>query len=192
MLPQILFAAVVLGVSVSLATQFNKLQKDCNAETKDSECKLFGMIPAIEYSAFVGAFGLLDALIGLAGCFLEMIPYLVTVGFDALADIFYIAGGVVRIWRTPYPQKHLLSQRYSALPSSSPTEISKSCASRTVSVVIAPASKQIVRLSSWDSLSRLFSWGWALCGSVEAPRCIVRSEVRVCDKCVSQKRKLSR
>ena len=53
------------------------------------------MIPAIEYSAFVGAFGLLDALVGVAVCFLDMIPYIVGVGFDALADVFYLAGGVV-------------------------------------------------------------------------------------------------
>ncbi|KAI1344205.1 marvel domain-containing protein [Xylariaceae sp. FL0016] len=74
----LIFGAVVLGLSVTLA----KLQKLHDPPTETS------------FSSFTGAFGLLVSVIGIAAIFIEKIPSVVVMGADALASIFYLAGGI--------------------------------------------------------------------------------------------------
>ena len=102
---QFLFAAVVLGVSVQLATRLKNFDNACDAIYGEKVCKLYGLIPAIRYCAFVGVFGIIDLLAGAASLFLDMIPYLVVLGFDGLATVFYLAGGVVSA-----PYMHMLRE----------------------------------------------------------------------------------
>lgn len=76
---QILFAAVVLGLSIHLI----KGQRTGNA-------------PAItNYSAFTGGFGLIVAVVGIAALFVDALSGFIIMGVDALCALFYLAGGVV-------------------------------------------------------------------------------------------------
>ncbi|KAF2461408.1 marvel domain-containing protein [Lineolata rhizophorae] len=75
---QLLFAAVVLGLSVSLI--------------KKQE---FGDAPAtMGYSAFTGGFGLLAALVGTAAIFMEAISGIIILGVDGLTSLIFLAGGI--------------------------------------------------------------------------------------------------
>lgn len=56
---------------------------------------LDGLVPILKFGIFVGAWGLIDSLVGLAATFLEAIPWIVVAALDGLACIFYFAGGVV-------------------------------------------------------------------------------------------------
>lgn len=170
--PQVLFAAVVLGVSISLATRFNKAENFCDEVYghHSPDCNLHGFIPAIEFSAFVGAFGLLDSFVGLAACFLEVIPYVVNAGFDALADLFFLAGGVVSI-----PVGLELNREETRLirncrdsPSSLPASI--------VMGMHVPASEPTPLSCFSASSSLLFSSAWASCGSGVAASCTAQSD----------------
>jgi hypothetical protein len=65
------------------------------------ECRADGFVcipgrwPAsTAYSAFTGAFGLLDVVLGVLAVWFEVFWWLVA-GLDALAVVFYLAGGVV-------------------------------------------------------------------------------------------------
>ncbi|KAI9702153.1 MAG: hypothetical protein M1820_006235 [Bogoriella megaspora] len=75
---QILFAVVVLGLSVTMV-----------------KWQGVGDPPATsEYGAFSGGFALLVGLIGIATIFIEAIPGLISVAADALAAIFTLAAGI--------------------------------------------------------------------------------------------------
>lgn len=93
--PQILFAAVVLGVSVVTVNWVNKLVTECKEIDCGSVNAFRAWNPQFEYGAFVGAFGLLDAFIGIAAIFVGAIPWIATAALDGLAAVFYLAGGIV-------------------------------------------------------------------------------------------------
>ncbi|ETS85651.1 hypothetical protein PFICI_03676 [Pestalotiopsis fici W106-1] len=74
----LLFGAVVLGLSVTLAKQQH--------EGKPPSETSFG--------SFTGAFGIIASGIGLFALWFDKISPLVTMIIDALASIFYLAGGI--------------------------------------------------------------------------------------------------
>ncbi|KAI5357309.1 putative Marvel domain-containing protein [Septoria linicola] len=89
---QLIFAIVLLGVSISFVQDINEFRR--TADFYDLRYNL-GRIPSSAYfAAFTGAWGLLDALVGLVGAFITAIPWFVVIAFDALAAIFYIAAGI--------------------------------------------------------------------------------------------------
>lgn len=76
---QILFAIVVLGLSVTMA-----------------KWQFFGDSPATtDYGAFSGGFAFLVGLVGLAAVFIEAIPAVIVAGADALAAVLTLAAGIV-------------------------------------------------------------------------------------------------
>ncbi|KAK7953409.1 hypothetical protein PG996_014301 [Apiospora saccharicola] len=74
----LLSAAVVLGLSVTNA----KHQVVGNPP------------PETSFGSFTGAFGVLVSLIGLAALFIDKIPAFFVMAADALASIFFLAGGI--------------------------------------------------------------------------------------------------
>lgn len=48
----------------------------------------------------MGAFGMIDALVGMVGVFLDMVPYIISLGLDGLAAVAYLAGGIVSAFPT--------------------------------------------------------------------------------------------
>jgi hypothetical protein len=82
---QVLFSALVLGLSISLI----KGQKIGSAPIRQG------------YSAFTGAFGLAVALFGIAAVFVDSLassPFTAWVP-DAVAGFAYVAGGIVSLTR---------------------------------------------------------------------------------------------
>jgi len=84
-LNQILFSIIVLGLSVTL-----------------NDCYSVPGVPnsiraQFRFIIFAGIFGLIDSAIGLAAIFIAVIPSIVVTAVDALAAIFVVAGGAVRI-----------------------------------------------------------------------------------------------
>jgi hypothetical protein len=70
---------VVLGLAVTLAKK-----------------QQYGAVPATTgYESFVGAFGVLAALVGFAALFVEVINGPISWAFDALAMLTSLAGGIV-------------------------------------------------------------------------------------------------
>lgn len=96
---QILSAAVVLGLSAKLAVDWHEYDKACGTlpHKEIKECRQFeGRWPSsTDFSAFVGAWGLLDALVGLVAVFVTALPLIAILVLDGLAAVFYLAGGVV-------------------------------------------------------------------------------------------------
>ncbi|KAF3059248.1 putative acid phosphatase protein [Daldinia childiae] len=76
----LLFGAVVLGLSVTLAKQ--QVEGSPPAETS--------------FGSFCGAFGILVSLIGIAALFIDKIPSIVSMGADGVATALYLAGAIVR------------------------------------------------------------------------------------------------
>ncbi|CAJ2509721.1 Uu.00g056210.m01.CDS01 [Anthostomella pinea] len=74
----VLFGAVVLGLSITLA----KGQEVGKPPTETS------------FSSFCGAFGILVSAIGIIAIFVDKIPPTAIMGADALASVFYLAGGI--------------------------------------------------------------------------------------------------
>ncbi|OTB01398.1 hypothetical protein M426DRAFT_14560 [Hypoxylon sp. CI-4A] len=74
----LLFGAVVLGVSITLAKQQ----------------ALGSPPPETSFGSFTGAFGILVSLIGLAALFIDKLPAIVLLGADGLASAFYLAGAI--------------------------------------------------------------------------------------------------
>ncbi|CAK3775684.1 COP9 signalosome complex subunit 1 [Lecanosticta acicola] len=99
---QLICGAVVLGVGITLARDINTISHETgcyrNGDKNDQiKCSdLVGRYPSsTAYAAFTGAFGLLDALVGLgAAALVGAVPWFVTLGVDALAFLFYLAGGI--------------------------------------------------------------------------------------------------
>ncbi|KAF2998754.1 hypothetical protein E8E14_004303 [Neopestalotiopsis sp. 37M] len=77
----LLFGAVVLGLSVTLAKQ----QREGSPPTETS------------FGSFTGAFGIIASAIGLLALWVDKISPLVTMIIDALASIFYLAGGIALV-----------------------------------------------------------------------------------------------
>ncbi|KAK8058773.1 hypothetical protein PG994_009221 [Apiospora phragmitis] len=74
----LLSAAVVLGLSVTNAKH-----------------QVFGNPPPeTSFGGFTGAFGVLVSLVGLAALFIDKIPTFFVMAADALASIFFLAGGI--------------------------------------------------------------------------------------------------
>lgn len=77
---QLLFAIVVLGLSVTLA----KGQR-------------YGSVPAATgYAAFTGGTAIVAALVGCAALFREALNGIISWTTDALASLALLAGGIVR------------------------------------------------------------------------------------------------
>ena len=94
---QLLSAAVVLGLSASLYPKVQRAKDFCDAIRNLPDCDFQGLGPTTGFAAFVGAFGLLDALAGAAvGVFLaERVKWWMLAIVDGLAGLFYLAGGIV-------------------------------------------------------------------------------------------------
>lgn len=76
---QLIFAAVVLALSVVLINQYGP-----------------GHSPSIlDYGAFCGGAALLVAAVGVLACFVESLQGFITLALDGLAALFLLAGGIV-------------------------------------------------------------------------------------------------
>ncbi|KAI1810892.1 marvel domain-containing protein [Poronia punctata] len=74
----LIFGAIVLGLSVSLAKQ-----------------QVLGSPPAeTTFFAFAGAFGIIVSLLGILAIFIDKIPSVGIMAADSLASVFYIAGAI--------------------------------------------------------------------------------------------------
>lgn len=83
---QILFAAVVLGLSVNLAK---------GQAGSDDWDWLDHHVPATtSYSAFTGGFGMFVALIGFVSLFVDFLQGIIMLVLDTLAGICLLAGGI--------------------------------------------------------------------------------------------------
>ncbi|KAF2159918.1 hypothetical protein M409DRAFT_29527 [Zasmidium cellare ATCC 36951] len=90
---QLIFAIIVLGVSAHLAAEINGACDEYRSRYCD---RILGRLPeSSAYAAFSGAFGTLGAIVGLVAAFITSIPWFVALVFDALATIFYLAGGII-------------------------------------------------------------------------------------------------
>jgi len=74
---QVVFAAVVLGLSAVVVKN-----------------QIVGSNPAINYATFTGAFGMIAAIVGCPAFFIEPLTGLVMSAVDALASLFFLAGGI--------------------------------------------------------------------------------------------------
>ncbi|KAI1497741.1 hypothetical protein F5X99DRAFT_395906 [Biscogniauxia marginata] len=72
------FGAIVLGLSVTLAKQ----QAVGNPPSETS------------FSSFCGAFGIIVAALGILSFFIDKIPFMIMLGADALASVFYLAAAI--------------------------------------------------------------------------------------------------
>ncbi|GAW21686.1 hypothetical protein EKO27_g3110 [Xylaria grammica] len=74
----VIFGAIVLGLSVTLAKQ-----------------QVIGSPPTeTSFFSFAGAFGLVVSGIGILAIFIEKIPRVGVIAADALASVFYLAGAI--------------------------------------------------------------------------------------------------
>jgi len=82
---QLIFGAVVLGLSITAV-----------------KWQMYGAAPAVSgYNAFVGAFGMLAALIGTAVIWIDAVPDLIMAIVDGLASVLFLAGGIVSLYCRP-------------------------------------------------------------------------------------------
>lgn len=78
---QVLFGIVILGLAATLAKQ-----------------QVFGHPPTTTtYSIFTGAFAVIAAAVGTIAMFMEAIPSVVPMGFDAVGGLLLLAGGIVSL-----------------------------------------------------------------------------------------------
>jgi Membrane-associating domain len=88
---QLLFALVVLGVSISLA-----------------KGQVFGAVPArTGFNAAVGALATLASVVGILAVMFDKLPEKISLGLDLLTALALLAGGIVS---TPSSQRILLVQ----------------------------------------------------------------------------------
>lgn len=74
----VIFGAIVLGLSVSLAKQQ----------------RLGSPPPETSFYSFTGAFGLVASAIAILAIFIDKVPQVGVIVVDALASIFYLAGAI--------------------------------------------------------------------------------------------------
>ncbi|KAI2470367.1 marvel domain-containing protein [Annulohypoxylon bovei var. microspora] len=74
----LLFSAVVLGLSVTLAKQ-----QEVGAPPSETS-----------FGSFIGAFGILISLIGFAALFIDKIPAFAMMAADGIATALFLAGGI--------------------------------------------------------------------------------------------------
>lgn len=89
---QIVFAAIVLGLSVTLAK--GQAPSDFKKQFPNAGYDLPGVPATTAYSSFVGGFGMLVALIGFASLFVELLQGIIMLVLDGLASIIFLAGGL--------------------------------------------------------------------------------------------------
>ena len=97
---QILFAAVVLGLSINVDKFWSNLEAECKAAGKGCNTNDYPFNLAhtvFRYGAFVGAFGLIDAFVGIAAAFVSSLMWLIPLVVDGLAAVFFLAGGCVSL-----------------------------------------------------------------------------------------------
>lgn len=83
---QLLFAAVVLGLSIRAA-----------------KWQATGSVPAsTAFAAFAGGFAMLVTLVGIAAIWISAIPALIMSMVDALASVLLLAGGIVSLCIYPH------------------------------------------------------------------------------------------
>ncbi|KAI1491009.1 hypothetical protein F5X96DRAFT_633375 [Biscogniauxia mediterranea] len=74
----LVFGAVVLALSVTLAKH-----------------QTIGSPPSeTSFSSFCGAFGIVVTALGILAFFFDKIPFIIVLGADALASVFYLAGAI--------------------------------------------------------------------------------------------------
>lgn len=84
---QLLFAIVVLGLSVDLIRGHH-----------------VGSLPAtLSFAAFVGGVSIVGALIGLTATWVEFLDSIIGVGIDVIVALINLAGGVVSTLSFPLP-----------------------------------------------------------------------------------------
>jgi len=84
---------VVFGLSVWLITDFGP-----------------GHNPSIiDYAAFCGAAAIITAAVGIAATFIESLEGIVTLALDALAVLFLLAAGIVRLPPLSFPPRSQLT-----------------------------------------------------------------------------------
>jgi hypothetical protein len=98
--PQIISAAVIIGLSVKLRDFWETFTYTCNIYNQyyspKADCNDFGWTASSRYGIFVGVWGMVAAFVGLVPTFVESsIALIGALAFDVLAVIFYIAGAVV-------------------------------------------------------------------------------------------------
>lgn len=85
---QLIMAVIVLGLSITAA-----------------KWQGAGSVPATTaFAAFVGAFGVLVAIIGFVAARIDSIPNLIMAGLDGLTSVLMLAGGIVSARPSPPPQ----------------------------------------------------------------------------------------
>lgn len=96
---QILFSLVVLGTSITLI-KFLKPFKNDNICDDDEYCSMKGigrLSSSSTFAAFVGGICLIIGVINLATEFVQFAPWMVVLGLDGIALVFFAASGVVSI-----------------------------------------------------------------------------------------------
>ena len=79
-----------------MATVFSQYETACKTDNGGSFCNEGGWPAAVEFSAFAGAWGLVDSLVGFAQIFAGgATMWLAIAVFDGLTAIFYLADGIV-------------------------------------------------------------------------------------------------
>ena len=91
----LLFSIIVLALGAVASHRLNNAQDICKGLTRDQNCDLHGLIPTLQFTAFAGAWGLIAGLVGLASLFVSAIKWIIVAVVDALAALFFFAGGVV-------------------------------------------------------------------------------------------------
>ncbi|SMR55526.1 unnamed protein product [Zymoseptoria tritici ST99CH_1A5] len=111
---QLISAAVVIGTSIALVRDINTVQAACKYYDHPKQCNaLLGRWPSTSrFSTFVGAFGLLDAFLGIAALLLTREHGFVMLAIDTLAALFYFAGGINLA--VLYAHEHAHSHRITA------------------------------------------------------------------------------
>jgi len=93
---QLIFSVILLAVCAD-ASEFLNGSTVQNDLDRNKNLMLYGLIPQIQFGAFVGAWGLLTSLVGIVAAFIEAIPWIAQMVLDGLALLFFFADAVVSI-----------------------------------------------------------------------------------------------
>jgi len=90
---QIIFSIIVLGLSISLLR--GQLKDGSYQEDNGNIDQISnGTPPQTGYAAFCGGWGILIALVGFGGIFVESLQGIILAGLDALTAVITLAGGI--------------------------------------------------------------------------------------------------